>query len=137
MDDILPCGYPWGSGNTPPQINGEVWPGPCREPARTIGAAWRNWPWLRQRLHQASPGSNLAKEWGGMSTAQAVAICSPSRPGADIRQRMGGRVWMPGSEGVRKNGLAGAARPNHAQKALTKEVEQLLLQLHPSPSPRQ
>lgn len=44
---------------------------------------------------------------------------------------------MPGSEGVRMNGLAGTARPNHAQKALTKEVVQLLLQLLPSPSPRQ
>ena len=68
-----------------------------------------------------------------MSTAQAVAICRPSWPGADIWQRMGGRVWMPGSEGVRMNGLAGTARPNHAQKALTKEVVQLLLQLLPSP----
>lgn len=67
-----------------------------------------------------------------MSTAQAVAICRPSWPGADIWQRMGGRVWMPGSEGVRMNGLAGTARPNHAQKAPTKEVMQLLVQLLPS-----
>lgn len=50
-------------------------------------------PGLRQGLHQALPGSNLAKEWGGMSTAQAVAICSSSRSGADIWPGwMGGRV---------------------------------------------
>lgn len=81
-----------GERESPAPVNGEVWPGPCRESARTIGAAWRNWPWIRQRLHQASPGSNLVKEWGGMPTAQAVAICSPSRPGAGIRRRMGRRV---------------------------------------------
>lgn len=72
-----------------------------------------------------------------MSTALAVAICRPSRPGADIWQRMGGRVWVPGSGGVSINGLAGTARPNHAQEAPTKEVMQLLLQLLPSPSPWQ
>lgn len=68
-----------------------------------------------------------------MSTAQAVAICRPSRPGADIWQRMGGRVWVPGSGGVSSiNGLVGLARPNHAQEAPTKEVMQLLVQLLPS-----
>lgn len=73
-----------------------------------------------------------------MSTALAVAICSPSRPGADIRRRMGGRVWVPGSGGVSSiNGLVGLARPNHAQEALTKGVVQLLLQLLPSPLPWQ
>lgn len=73
-----------------------------------------------------------------MSTALAVAICRPSRPGADIWQRMDGRVWVPGSGGVSSiNGLAGLARPNHAQEAPTKEVMQLLVQLLPSPSPRQ
>lgn len=42
---------------------------------------------------------------------------------------------MPGSGGVSSiNGLAGLARPNHAQEAPTKEVMQLLMQLHPSPS---
>lgn len=71
-----------------------------------------------------------------MSTALAVAIYSPSWPGADIWQRMGRRVWVPGSEGVRSiNGLVGLARPNHAQEAPTKEVMQLLVQLLPSPSP--
>lgn len=69
-----------------------------------------------------------------MSTAVAVAICSPSRPGADIRRRMERRVWVPGSGGVSSiNGLVGLARPNHAQEAPTKEVMQLLLQLLPSP----
>lgn len=68
-----------------------------------------------------------------MSTAVAVAICRPSRPGADIWPRwMGGRVWVPGSGGVSSiNGLAGLARPNHAQEAPTKEVMQLLVQLPP------
>lgn len=71
-----------------------------------------------------------------MSTAQAVAICHPSRPGADIWPGwMGGRVWVPGSGGVSINGLVGFARPNHAQEAPTKEVMQLLVQLLPSPSP--
>lgn len=70
-----------------------------------------------------------------MSTAQAVAICRQSWPGADIWQRMGGRVWVPGSGGVSSiNGLAGFARPNHAQEAPTKEVMQLLVQLLPSPT---
>lgn len=73
-----------------------------------------------------------------MSTADAVAICRPSWPGADIWQRMDGRVWVPGSGGVSSiNGLVGLARPNHAQETPTKEVMQLLLQLLPSPSPRQ
>lgn len=73
-----------------------------------------------------------------MSTVLAVAICSPSRPGADIRRRMERRVWVPGSGGVSSiNGLVGLARPNHAQEAPTKEVMQLLVQLLPSPSPRQ
>lgn len=73
---------------------------------------------------------------GGDVYGFAVAICRPSRPGADIWPRwMGGRVWVPGSGGVSSiNGLAGLARPNHAQEAPTKEVMQLLVQLLPSPS---
>lgn len=76
---------------------------------------------------------------GGDVYGFAVAICRPSRPGADIWPRwMGGRVWVPGSGGVSSiSGLAGLARPNHAQEAPTKEVMQLLVQLLPPPSPRQ
>ena len=71
-----------------------------------------------------------------MSTAQAVAICRQSWPGADIWQRMGGRVWVPGSGGVNSiNGLVGLARPNHAQEAPTKEVMQLLCSCSPRQHP--
>lgn len=47
---------------------------------------------------------------------------------ADRRTCLGARLRRG-----RINGLAGFARPNHAQEAPTKEVMQLLVQLLPSP----
>lgn len=85
-DNTLPCGYPWGSGKTPHQINGEVWPSPCRELARKSGAAWRNWPWLRQGVNHPPPGSNLVNGLGGVSTA----LPWPFIPRSDLGRTPGG-----------------------------------------------
>lgn len=57
-----------GAG-TPGPANGEVWPCPCRETARTKGTARRNRPGGRQGVSHPPAGSNLLNGLGGVSTA--------------------------------------------------------------------
>lgn len=77
----------------PAPADGEDWPNPRREWARmngvTLGGAGAGkTSEAPPSLARLQPGQRVGRDVYGF----AVAICPPSRPGADIRQRMGGRV---------------------------------------------
>lgn len=132
----LPCGYPWGSGKAPPQINGQDLPSRCKEWARTIGNGMEEPPWRTSEappsLARLQPGQRVGGDVYGSGRGHLLPVqAGGGHPAADGGTCLGARL----RRGHSINGLVGLARPNHAQEAPTKEVMQLLVQLLPSPSP--